>query len=47
MDNVLLSSSYPRRELGTDSNSLTMVELQLVPSGVVIVRIKKVLHSYM
>ena len=41
------SFCYPRKELGTDSNSLTMVGLQLVPSGVVIVRVKKVSHSCM
>ena len=45
MENILLSSSYPRKELGTDSDSLTMLQLQLVPSGVVIVRVKKVYHT--
>jgi hypothetical protein len=46
VDNILLCSSYPRKELGIDSNSLTMIELQLVPSGVVIVRVKKVIRYY-
>lgn len=39
---VLLTSVYPRQELGPALDSRTLSELQLAPSGVVIVRTGKV-----
>ena len=51
-DNVILTSMYPRNELVPELDSQSMVHLQLVPSGVVIVRVKTVrslhfcLHSW-
>lgn len=39
-DKVSLSSVYPRRDFTTEMDSLTMQDLQLVPSGVMLVRIK-------
>ena len=42
---VLLSSVYPRRDLTNDVDCQTMQDLQLVPSGVVIVRMKGVSMS--
>ena len=41
-DNVILTSMYPRSELVPELDSQSMVQLQLVPSGVVIVRVKTV-----
>ena len=41
----MMYSSYPRNELTHDMDSHTMLQLQLVPSGVVIVREKKVCSS--
>ena len=42
IENVLLCRSYPRQELDHDVDSHTMLQLQLAPSGVVIVRVKQV-----
>ena len=41
-DNVILTSMYPRNELVPDLDSQSMVQLQLVPSGVLLVRVKMV-----
>ena len=41
-DNVILTSMYPRNELVPELDSQSMAQLQLVPSGVVIVRVKTV-----
>ena len=41
-DNVILTSMYPRNELVSDLDSQNMVQLQLVPSGVLLVRVKTV-----
>ena len=41
-DNVILTTMYPRNELVPELDSQNMVQLQLVPSGVVIVRVKTV-----
>lgn len=40
VESVVLYSSYPRRELSHDMDLHTMLQLQLTPSGVIIVRIK-------
>lgn len=45
VDGVLLCSSYPRKELSHDMDSHTMLQLQLVPSGVIIVREKKGMYT--
>ena len=42
VSDLVLTSVYPRKELSADMDSQTMVELQLVPSGVVMVKVKKV-----
>ena len=42
LDNVILTTVYPRNELVPELDSQNMVQLQLVPSGVVIVRLKTV-----
>ena len=42
LDNVILTSMYPRNELVPELDSQSMAQLQLVPSGVVIVRVKMV-----
>lgn len=39
-DKISLCSVYPRRDFTSEMDSLTMQDLQLVPSGVVLVRIK-------
>ena len=41
-DNVILTSMYPRNELVPELDSQNMVQLQLVPSGVLLVRVKTV-----
>ena len=41
-DNVILTSMYPRNELVSELDSQSMVQLQLVPSGVLLVRMKTV-----
>ena len=41
-DNVILTSMYPRNELVPELDSQSMVQLQLVPSGVLLVRMKTV-----
>ena len=41
-DNVILTSMYPRNELVPELDSQSMVQLQLVPSGVLLVRVKTV-----
>ncbi len=40
--NVSLVVMFPRKELGTDSDGQTLVELGLAPSAVVMVRVAKV-----
>lgn len=40
-DKVLLSSVYPRCNLTSDMDPQTMQELQMVPSGVILVRLKE------
>ena len=41
-DNVILTSMYPRNELVPELDSQSMVQLQLAPSGVLLVRVKTV-----
>ena len=41
-DNVTLSNMYPRSELDPELDSQNMVQLQLAPSAVILVRVKKV-----
>ena len=41
-DNVILTSMYPRNELVPEMDSQSMVQLQLAPSGVLLVRVKTV-----
>lgn len=42
IEGVLLSSTYPRRELTTDMEDNSLEQLSLAPSGVVVVRLKRV-----
>lgn len=42
IEGVMLSSTYPRRELTTDMEDHSLEQLSLTPSGVVVVRLKRV-----
>ena len=41
-DSLTLMSMYPSKELTREFDEQTMIDLQLVPSGVIMVRTKKV-----
>ena len=45
-ESLVLSSTYPRRELTVDMEDTTLVQLGLAPSGVVIVRLNRVRITY-